>query len=48
MEVHIELNPSQTKAEIIIKIKEITEEIQQLLKIIEGRNVNQIVGVLNQ
>ena len=47
MKVRIELDPSQVDAEIIIKQK-VTEEIQQLLKIIEGGNANQIVGVLDQ
>lgn len=36
MKVRIELDPSQDEVEIIIKTKEITDEIQQLLKIIEG------------
>ncbi|MGM2836963.1 LytTR family DNA-binding domain-containing protein, partial [Bacillus cereus group sp. Bce025] len=48
MKVRIELDPSQDEVEIIIKTKEVTDEIQQILKIIEGGNVNQIVGVLNQ
>ncbi|UNP76313.1 LytTR family transcriptional regulator [Bacillus nitratireducens] len=48
MKVRIELDPSQEEVEIIIKTNEVTDEIQQLLKIIEGGNVNQIVGVLDQ
>ena len=48
MKVRIELDPSQDEVEIIIKTKEVTDEIQQILKIIEGGNVNQSVGVLNQ
>lgn len=47
MKVRIELDPSQEEVEIIIKTKEITDDIQQLLKIIEGGTVNQIVGVLD-
>lgn len=47
MKVHIELDPSQKEVEIIIKTSEVTDEIQQILKIIEGGNVNQIVGVLD-
>ncbi|PEJ40581.1 LytTR family DNA-binding domain-containing protein [Bacillus wiedmannii] len=47
MKVRIELDPSQKEVEIIINTGEVTDEIQQLLKIIEGGTVNQIVGVLD-
>ncbi|WP_242215168.1 LytTR family DNA-binding domain-containing protein [Bacillus cereus group sp. BfR-BA-01383] len=48
MKVRIELDPSQDEVEIIIRTKEVTDEMQQLLKIIEGGTVNQIIGVLDQ
>ncbi|EEM14523.1 MULTISPECIES: LytTR family DNA-binding domain-containing protein [Bacillus] len=48
MKIHLELNPSQDEIEIIVKAKEVTDEVQQLLKRIEGGNVKQIVGVLKQ
>lgn len=46
MKIHLELNPAQDEVEIVVKAKEMTGEIQQLLKRIEGGNVKQIVGVL--
>lgn len=36
MKVRIELDPSQEEIEIIIRTKEVTDEMQQLLKLIEG------------
>lgn len=36
MKIHLELNPSQDEIEIIVKAKEVTDEVQQLLKRIEG------------
>ncbi|PFN06435.1 LytTR family DNA-binding domain-containing protein [Bacillus cereus] len=48
MKVHLELDPSQDEIEIIVKTKEVTDEIHQLLKRIEGGSVKQIVGILEQ
>jgi len=48
VKIHLELNPSQDEIEIIVKAKEVTDEVQKLLKRIEGGNVKQIVGVLKQ
>lgn len=36
MKIHLELNPSQDEIEIIVKAKEVTDEVQKLLKRIEG------------
>ncbi|MBC6973902.1 LytTR family transcriptional regulator [Bacillus sp. Xin] len=41
MKIHLELNPSQNEIEIIVKAKEVTDEVQHLLKRIEGGNVKQ-------
>ncbi|WP_459501857.1 LytTR family DNA-binding domain-containing protein [Bacillus sp. C1] len=48
MKIHLELNPSQDEIEIIIKTKEVTDEVQHLLKRIEGGGTKQIVGILGQ
>ncbi|PFK47950.1 LytTR family transcriptional regulator [Bacillus cereus] len=48
MKVHLELDPSQDEIEIIVRTKEVTDEIHQLLKRIEGGSVKQIVGILEQ
>ncbi|WP_235190022.1 hypothetical protein [Bacillus gaemokensis] len=39
MKVHIELNPFQEEVEIIVRAKEVTDEIHHLLKMIEGGNL---------
>ncbi|PEY38902.1 LytTR family transcriptional regulator [Bacillus cereus] len=48
MKIHLELDPSQDEIEIIVKTKEVTDEIHQLLKRIEGGSTKQIVGILKQ
>ncbi|MDM5190798.1 LytTR family DNA-binding domain-containing protein [Bacillus sp. DX4.1] len=48
MKIHIELDPSQDEIEIIVKAKEVTDEIHHLLKMIEGGNIKQIVGISDQ
>ncbi|EMA6342517.1 LytTR family DNA-binding domain-containing protein [Bacillus cytotoxicus] len=48
MKIYLELNPSQDEVEVIVKAKEVTDEVQQLLKRIEGGNMKQIVGIFEQ
>ncbi|MGG0237362.1 LytTR family DNA-binding domain-containing protein [Bacillus rhizoplanae] len=48
MKVHIDLDPSHEELEIIIRTKEVTEEVQYILKILEGRPIKQIVGIADQ
>lgn len=48
LKIHIELDPSQDEIEIIVKAKEVTDEIHHLVKRIEGGSVKQIVGILEQ
>lgn len=48
VKIHLELDPSQDEIEIIVKTKEVTDEVQHLLKRIEGGGVKQIVGISEQ
>lgn len=48
MKVRIELDPVQNEVEVIIKANEMTDDVQHLLKLIEGSEVKQIVGVLEE
>lgn len=48
MKIQIDLDPSHEELEIMIRTKEVTEEVQHILKILEGGLIKQIVGIANQ
>lgn len=48
MKIHIDLDPSYEELEIVIRTKEVTEEVQHILKILEGGPIKQIVGIADQ
>ncbi|MEI4829920.1 LytTR family DNA-binding domain-containing protein [Bacillus sp. FJAT-53711] len=48
MKIQIDLDPSHEELEIIIRTKEMTEEVQHILKILEGGPIKQIVGIADQ
>lgn len=48
MKVHIDLDPANEELEIVIRTKEMTEDVQHILKILEGGTIKQIVGIEDQ
>lgn len=48
MKIHIDLDPAYEELEIVIRTKEVTEEVQRILKILEGGPIKQIVGIADQ
>lgn len=48
MKVHIDLDPAHEELEIVIRTKEMTEDVQHILKILEGGTIKQIVGIEDQ
>ncbi|MGG2094543.1 hypothetical protein AB1283_18405 [Bacillus sp. S13(2024)] len=48
MKIQIDLDPSHEELEIIIRTKEMTEEVQYILKVLEGGPIKQIVGIADQ
>ncbi|WP_020062943.1 LytTR family DNA-binding domain-containing protein [Bacillus sp. 123MFChir2] len=48
MKVHIDLDPAHEELEIVIRTKEMTEDVQHILKILEGGTIKQIVGIAGQ
>ncbi|HDX9578486.1 LytTR family transcriptional regulator [Bacillus cytotoxicus] len=48
MKIHIDLDPSHEELEIVIRTKEVTEDVQHILKILEGGPIKQIVGIVDQ
>ncbi|MEH7461612.1 LytTR family DNA-binding domain-containing protein [Bacillus thuringiensis] len=48
MKIHIDLDPAHEELEIVIRTKEMTEDVQHILKILEGGTIKQIVGIADQ
>lgn len=48
MKIHIDVDPSHEELEIVIRTKEMTEEVQHILKMLEGGTIKQIVGIADQ
>ncbi|PEA52746.1 LytTR family transcriptional regulator [Bacillus pseudomycoides] len=48
MKIHIDLDPAHEELEIVIRAKEMTEDVQRILKILEGGTIKQIVGIADQ